>query len=46
MGRRYRIGSSFYMKYFGALCNDRYVNESKKFTSYFYLLMREQLVLN
>lgn len=25
----------FYMKYFGALCNDRYVNESKKFTSYF-----------
>lgn len=36
----------FYMKYFGALCNDRYVNESKKFTSYFYLLMREQLVLN
>lgn len=25
----------FYMKYFGALCNDKYVNESKKFTSYF-----------
>ena len=34
----------FYMKYFGALCNDRYVNESKKFTSYF--LSFEQLVLN